>query len=251
MRRSSVAERIAGDAFGFSTGDELEESESVLSKYFPELSLRVSSKSSRGSRLGRSPQTAEQVTTYTPREASGAQGGGTASKNYDSDIAGFKQTLLEQSELLKKLTDEKTKKPEGGDTGTGAGGTGAGGTGAKDTTKTLSPEQSAVGEITQMYQDLLGRAPEAQGLSFWLGEGRAAGGITPEEKTSLQSDFMKSTEYQLKQLYKQELNREPDPEGYKFWASDPRASDGLDAGEIEQLRQSFRQSPEYMKKKSA
>ena len=253
-RRTSVPERIAGDILGFTTADEVEESQSVLAKYFPELSLRISAKGARGGRLGRAPQMAEQEVKYTPKEMVQAREGGAPTSinittppaqtvqapDYTGQIEGLKQTLLSQSDILRKLSESKPaeKKPEPP---------------TVTPPKVQTPEEQARETITQLYRDVLGREPEEAGLKSWMSESRAAGGITREERNTLERDFMMSPEYNIKKLYREELGREPDAAGLEYWTTkDPRSTDrSISSEEYQQLQQAFRQSPEYLQKYGA
>lgn len=285
-RRTSVPERIAGSILGLSTGDEIEdgpllvqspkiveperddkgniikagyiepakvlqESQSVLAKYFPELTLRLPAKGARGGRLGRAPQLAEQEIKYTSQEMvrAGApvtnisvttptQQPVTQGPDYTGQIESLKQQLMAQSKQIEDLL----KRP----TGT-AGTTGTTGT----TTTPPTTEQQAKGEIEKLYTNLLGRKSDEEGLKYWMGEGRAAGGITTEEYKTLERDFMLSPEYNIKKLYKEELGRDtPDPEGLKYWTTqDPRSADRMiTPQEYAELQQAFRATPEYQAK---
>ncbi len=75
--------------------------------------------------------------------------------------------------------------------------------------------------ITQMYQDVLGRAPDAGGLQFWLD--RLADGARTQD---IGAQFYSSPEYVeaagstnawLSQLYRALLDRAPDASGIQFW----------------------------------
>lgn len=255
FRRTSAPERIAGDILGFSTADEVEESQSVLAKYFPELSLRIPAKGSRGGRLGRSTQTAEQQIKYTPQEMlTGGAAPSTVNINipslvqpttpqastevtrprrefdFTSQIEGLKKQLIDQSKLLE---DFKTKKPFIPQTA----------------------EEQAKEQITNLYKNVLGRTPDTEGEKFWLSDTRATGGITPQEYTTLEQDFKLSPEYNVLRLYREELGRTEDPrtadpEGFKYWTTkDPRSLDRMITGqEYSELQQAFRSTPEYQKK---
>jgi hypothetical protein len=261
VRRTSVPERIAGDILGFTTGGEVEESQSVLAKYFPELSIRIPAKGARGGRLGRSTQMAEQEIKYTPQEmiragapvtnisvTGPAQQQAPQGPDYTSQIEGLKQQLLGQSRQIEELLKGRTQTTQE----------------TKPTTETTKPfvpqtaEEQAKEQITNLYRNVLGREPEAEGLKSWMSEGRALGGITPEEYTSLERDFKLSPEYNVLKLYREELGRtedprKADPEGFKYWTTqDPRSGDRMITGqEYGELQQAFRASPEYQQKQQS
>ncbi|HET6881475.1 MAG TPA: CHRD domain-containing protein, partial [Pirellulales bacterium] len=77
-------------------------------------------------------------------------------------------------------------------------------------------------EISQAYQHFLGRAPDSQGLAFWLSSMRA--GMTLEQ---MQSQFIGSPEYYqhsggtdkawVDHMYFDLLGRAPDSQGEAFW----------------------------------
>lgn len=75
--------------------------------------------------------------------------------------------------------------------------------------------------ITEMYQDVLGRAPDAGGLQFWLD--RLADGARTQD---IGAQFYSSPEYVeasgstdawLGRLYRALLDREPDASGLAYW----------------------------------
>lgn len=83
-----------------------------------------------------------------------------------------------------------------------------------------SPEWAGV-VITQMYIDVLGRAPDPSGLQFWLD--RLSDGARTQD---IGAQFYSSPEYVeeagstnawLGQLYRALLEREPDPSGIQYW----------------------------------
>ncbi len=69
--------------------------------------------------------------------------------------------------------------------------------------------------VTAAYQDVLGRAPEPAGLSYWmgrLGSGMPRGGMA--------TAFNRSDEYYLlkiREAYNRALNRDPEPAGQSYW----------------------------------
>ena len=97
--------------------------------------------------------------------------------------------------------------------------------------------------ITQMYQDVLGRAPDPNGLRFWLD--RLANG---ERTQDIGAQFYSSPEYVdgsgstdawLRRLYRALLDREPDDAGIQYWRD--RLASGTTPFEVTSL---FYQSPE-------
>ena len=105
-----------------------------------------------------------------------------------------------------------------------------------------SPEWAGV-VITEMYQDVLGRAPDPGGLQFWLD--RLAGGARTQD---VGVQFYSSPEYVeaagstnawLGQLYRALLDRDPDSSGIQFWRDQMAA--GMSPFEVTAL---FYSSPE-------
>ena len=64
-------------------------------------------------------------------------------------------------------------------------------------------------EITQIYQTVLGRAPDPQGLAFWESSGQ-----TPQQ---IAQSLATSPEGQIRAVYQTTLGRAPDAEGQAFW----------------------------------
>jgi len=87
-------------------------------------------------------------------------------------------------------------------------------------------------EITKLYQDILGRAPDEAGLNYWLNSGQSLDSIrnafsqTPEaialrqqtKQTQSQTASPTSFNTLVDQIYQQQLGRTPDPEGAAYWA---------------------------------
>ncbi len=75
--------------------------------------------------------------------------------------------------------------------------------------------------ISQMYQDVLGRAPEAAGMKYWMDTIGADRSISPEEKAAwmnaAQPELMKDPSRWLAQSYQNILGRAPDEAGLKYW----------------------------------
>ena len=69
--------------------------------------------------------------------------------------------------------------------------------------------------VTAAYQDVLGRAPEAEGLSYWMS--RLASGMP---RGDMANAFNNSEEYyriKIREAYNLALNREPEPAGMAYW----------------------------------
>ena len=105
-----------------------------------------------------------------------------------------------------------------------------------------SPEWAGV-VITEMYQDVLGRAPDTSGLQFWLD--RLSDGARTQD---IGAQFYSSPEYVeaagstnawLGQLYRALLDREPDDSGIQYWRDQMAA--GMSPFEVTAL---FYSSPE-------
>ncbi len=97
---------------------------------------------------------------------------------------------------------------------------------------------AAAATVTQLYQDLLHRLPDAGGLAFWAGQLDAGAG-TPAVATALTH----STEFhrgEVDGVYQRLLNRPADEGGRTFFAS------ALDHGQtVPQVEAAVAASPEY------
>jgi len=75
--------------------------------------------------------------------------------------------------------------------------------------------------ISKMYQDVLGRAPDAEGMRYWMDTIGADRAISSEDKAkwmnAAQPEVMKDPNRWLKQSYQDILGRAPDEEGLKYW----------------------------------
>ncbi len=75
--------------------------------------------------------------------------------------------------------------------------------------------------ISKMYQDVLGRAPDAEGMKYWMSTIGQDRSISPEEKAAwmnaAQPEVMKDPNRWLKQSYQDILGRAPDEAGLKYW----------------------------------
>lgn len=222
IRRTSVPERIAGDILGFTTEGQVEESQSILSKYFPELSLRLPAKGARGARLGRAPQTAEQTITYTPKEAVTPPPAPVAPAptfpDYSGQFTELKQSLLSQSQeiasLRSQLQQAQTPKPPTQETTTSPK--------PPETPKVETPETQATGVIKKLYQEYLGREPEESGLQYWLKQDPLSqGGITPQEETVMRKSFEAQPEtakVTVGKAYETAFGRKADEPGLQYWS---------------------------------
>jgi hypothetical protein len=86
------------------------------------------------------------------------------------------------------------------------------------------------------YQSILGRAPDAAGLSYWTGQ--AARGMTND---TIKSFMTNSTEAKTNALYQSILGRAPDAAGAAYW------SNAIDGGmSTDQVASLMKQSPEYI-----
>lgn len=71
--------------------------------------------------------------------------------------------------------------------------------------------------VTALYQDLLHRAPDLAGLTYWLGQlGR---GVPPAVLADSFIDSIESRRDRVERLYQQLLSRRPDPSGHAYWAA--------------------------------
>ena len=90
-------------------------------------------------------------------------------------------------------------------------------------TATTAPgiNNPAYQNISKMYQDVLGRAPDAEGMRYWMDTIGADRAISPEEKAAwmnaAQPEVMKDPNRWLKQSYQDILGRAPDEAGLKYW----------------------------------
>lgn len=72
------------------------------------------------------------------------------------------------------------------------------------------------GWMTDLYEALLGREPDTDGLNYWIGQSHAVG------RTTVAYAFYQSVESSRKRvtdLYESLLKRDPDSAGLKYWAS--------------------------------
>jgi hypothetical protein len=88
----------------------------------------------------------------------------------------------------------------------------------------LSDAQSGAGsreqQIAKLYDDILGRAPDADGLRYWIQTG--------DSIEKIASDIKLSPEYRVKEItsfYDEVLGRLPDAKGLDYWV---KSSDSLE-----------------------
>ena len=70
--------------------------------------------------------------------------------------------------------------------------------------------------IKGLYYDILGRAPDAEGLRFW--EEYPDSNLVEAFKAEAQKELDSRKDF-IKGLYQGVLSREPDEDGFKFWQS--------------------------------
>ena len=70
--------------------------------------------------------------------------------------------------------------------------------------------------IKGLYQNLLDRTPDAEGLRFW--EEYPDSNLVEAFKAEAQKELDSRKDF-IKGLYQEVLGREPDEEGFKFWQS--------------------------------
>jgi hypothetical protein len=99
--------------------------------------------------------------------------------------------------------------------------------------------------VTRVYNNVLGRAPDAAGLSHWVGQ--LASGMT---RGQMMVQFSESPEYlgrigdsvYVTMIYVGMLRRAPDQGGFDYWVGQKRAGSGI------ALIDSFLASTEYQKR---
>lgn len=157
--------RFGGENFGFAVpskfGEEsTSETESVLADYFPELSLKMSAKTSRGSRLGRSAPAVTREAKFAPAVVqTGTQPQPTAPTQAAPSPAPAAPAPAPQA------TQPVQETPK---------------------TPTQTPEQQ---QIQGYYQQYLGRTPASSEIADWQGTGKTMAQIESglkEHPTSIQ-----------------------------------------------------------------
>lgn len=93
-----------------------------------------------------------------------------------------------------------------------------------------SPYWGGVSDVSEAYQDLLGRAPDDAGLAFWTNQNLKPGELVQRFQESqeykdriaanpLTSYFPAINSYD--EAYRELLGRAPDEEGFAFWSQQP------------------------------
>lgn len=106
----------------------------------------------------------------------------------------------------------------------------------------------SIASLDQLYEDVFGRMPDLEGLSFWATQLAAGASLEVVAQAMTEStEFVQrygsapSNDQLVQELYEGILNRAPDPEGLAFW------SEGLETisrGElIVELLHSFEAGP--------
>jgi hypothetical protein len=92
----------------------------------------------------------------------------------------------------------------------------------------------AVSGIVDLYQDVLGRAPDAAGLGNWYQQFGSE--ISPEERAAFEKSAQTELGSRVQGLYKDFLGRDADAEGMDYWRS--QFGSTIDDKERETFRQS-------------
>ncbi len=85
---------------------------------------------------------------------------------------------------------------------------------------------SVVGYVTRLYQEILGREPEPDGLDFWVVQVE-----TDDDRLSIAESFYSSAESRRRRvtnLYLRFLDREPEEAGLDYWAEQLLVEDDLE-----------------------
>jgi hypothetical protein len=77
--------------------------------------------------------------------------------------------------------------------------------------------------VTLVYNNVLGRAPDSGGLSFWTGQlnsgAMSRGAVMPAFSESAEYRGLIANEVYVTMMYTGMLRRSPDPGGFNFWVS--------------------------------
>ena len=100
---------------------------------------------------------------------------------------------------------------------------------------TSSDPTGIIAGVTNIYQSYLGRAPDAQGLQYWLQSGQSL--------AQIKANILASSEYNsritaINYLYQNLLGRPADTQGLNYWASSGKT--------VAQIQQDIKNTPEYI-----
>ena len=285
MADRKVRVNLAGQNFGFSlpnleAEEGAEETQSVLSQYFPELKFSFGTKTQRGGRLGRSSVSVTPELTLRQREAAVAGSAApistsvqqsaptpTREKRIPSTEFGQSSTYfggedywrnIERGVTPQEIKEWAQSNPQlfrdqnakGNETGLyeqimrGNVRVESALTSQNATTGTQpssSPRESAIQDI---YKNVLGRQADVGGLKQYTGSLMSIEDVRKEIEQSPER-----REQQLNTLYREVLGREADPSGIETYTrKDPRAEGGFTEEELESLKQDLFNSAEYKAK---
>jgi len=274
---------LAGQTFGFDLPtvegqEDAQETQSVLSQYFPELKLTFGTKTQRGGRLGRSSTSVTPEVALRQREAAVS---GAASPIQTAPTTGATTTAAPVSKgkisteygqsdvffggedywrnIEKGFTPDEIKEfarsnpnlfrdqnnpdnPEGLFRQIMRGKVDVqSGLTSKTSAPALSERET---NIQSLYKTVLGREADTQGLQDYAKSSLDL----PNIYKSLSESPEKKTQ-QVNALYKEVLGREADPEGLATYTQrDPRAAGGFTSEELESLKKDLFASAEYRAK---
>jgi hypothetical protein len=123
-------------------------------------------------------------------------------QNAQAHQAARSKSLAQVAEFDKELVDKLAKQVQGYATG-----------------------GQVTDNISKIYQDVLGRAPDAEGLAYW--QQQADKGTSLDD---IRKSFETSPEKQIQSYYSDILGRAPDTEGLNYWQN--RAAQGMNLGDI-------------------
>jgi hypothetical protein len=123
-------------------------------------------------------------------------------QNAQAHQAARSKSLAQVAEFDKELVDKLAKQVQGYATG-----------------------GQVTDNISKIYQDVLGRDPDAEGLAYW--QQQADKGTSLDD---IRKSFEASPEKQIQSYYSDILGRAPDTEGLNYWQN--RAAQGMNLGDI-------------------
>ncbi|NBW12233.1 MAG: DUF4214 domain-containing protein [Caulobacteraceae bacterium] len=83
-----------------------------------------------------------------------------------------------------------------------------------------------------MYQEVLGRIPEAEGLAYW--KSQFGEQISPEERQAFRTASQQEIDNSYRNMYQDVLGRKPDPEGFAYWKT--KFGDIIDPNELSEFK---------------